>query len=71
MAVYITERQWHSSQKIRRHADGRIELSMVTTGRKELIRWILSWMPDVKVLQSESLHDRIVEKLRAGLGNQE
>ena len=44
---------------------------MVTTGRKELIRWILSWMPDVKVLEPSSLHDRIVEKLRAGLGNQE
>jgi hypothetical protein len=23
---------------------------METTGRKELVRWILSWMPDVKVL---------------------
>ena len=67
VAVYITERQWHPSQKIRRHADGRIELSMVTTGRKELIRWILSWLPDVKVLQPKRLHERIVVKLREGL----
>lgn len=30
--------------------DGRIELRLETTGRKELIRWVLSWMPDLKVL---------------------
>jgi proteasome accessory factor B len=71
VAVYITERQWHPSQAIRRHADGRIELSMVTTGRKELIRWILSWMPDVKVLAPKSLRERIVEKLHTGLHGQE
>ena len=40
---------------------------METTGRKELVRWILSWMPDVKVLTPKSLRDRIVEKLQDGL----
>jgi hypothetical protein len=30
---------------------------METTGRKELVRWILSWMPDVKVLAPKSLRD--------------
>jgi predicted DNA-binding transcriptional regulator YafY len=44
---------------------------MVTTGRKELIRWILSWMPDVKVLAPKSLRERIVEKLHTGLHGQE
>jgi len=47
--------------------DGRVEMRLETTGRKELIRWVLSWMPDVKVLASKSLHDRIAEKLRDGL----
>jgi len=40
-------------------------------GRKELIRWVLSWMPDVRVLAPKSLHERIVEKLRDGLRAQE
>lgn len=71
LAVYITERQWHPTQEFRTHADGRIEMRMETTGRKELIRWVLSWMPDVKVLAPKSLHGRIVEKLRDGLRAQE
>ena len=41
------------------------------TGRKELVRWILSWMPDAKVLAPESLRDRIAEKLRDGLRQQQ
>ena len=67
LAVYITERQWHPSQEFLAHPDGRIEMRLETTGRKELVRWILSWMPDVKVLEPKTLRDRIVEKLRSGL----
>ncbi len=67
LAVYITERQWHPSQKFLARADGRVEMRLETTGRKELVRWVLSWMPDVKVLAPKSLRDRIAEKLRDGL----
>ncbi len=45
-------------------------MHLETTGRKELVRWILSWMPDVKVLAPKSLRERIVEKLQDGLGAQ-
>ena len=41
-----------------------------TTGRKQVIRLVLSWMPDVKVLAPKSLLDRICEKLEAGLRSQ-
>lgn len=67
LAVYITERQWHPSQEFRPRPDGRVEMRLETTGRKELVRWVLSWMPDVKVLAPKSLRDRIAEKLRDGL----
>ena len=65
--MYITERQWNLSQTFRVRADGRIEMRLETTGRKELVRWVLSWMPDVKVLAPKSLRDRIAEILQAGL----
>ena len=71
LAVYITERQWHPTQEFRARADGRIEMCLETTGRKELIRWILSWMPDVKVLAPEALRERIMDKLLGGLRAQE
>jgi hypothetical protein len=50
LAVYITERQWHPSQEFRARMEGRVEMRLETTGRKELVRWVLSWMPDVRVL---------------------
>ncbi len=71
LAVYITERQWHPSQEFLARADGCVEMRMETTGRKELVRWVLSWMPDVKVLAPKSLRDRIVDKLRDGLRAQQ
>lgn len=43
LAVYITERQWHTSQEFRTRRDGRVEMRLETTGRKELVRWVLSW----------------------------
>ena len=70
LAVYITERPWHPSQEFRTRPDGRIEMRLETTGRKELVRWILSWMPDVNVLAPASLRARVVEKLRDGLKTQ-
>ena len=63
LAVYISERQWHPSQTLKKRPDGRVELRMETTGRKELVRWVLSWMPDVRVLTPKSLRDRITLKL--------
>ena len=39
--------------------DGRVEMRFETTGRKQVIRWILSWMPDVKVLAPKSLRDGV------------
>ena len=51
--------------------DGRVEMRMETTGRKELVRWVLSWMPDVRVLAPKSFRDRIMKKLRDGLRAQE
>ena len=44
-----------------------VELRMETTGRKELVRWVLSWMPEVRVLAPKSLRDRIALKLEEGL----
>ena len=70
LAVYIMEREWHPSQAFTERPDGRVEMCLETTGRKELIRWVLSWMPDVRVLSPKSLRERIEQKLRDGLARQ-
>ena len=48
--------------------NGGLELRMQTSGWKELVRLILSWQPDVKVLAPRRLRDRVEEKMRIALG---
>jgi len=67
IATYIAERVWHPTQVLSTRPDGSLDLRLVTRGWKELVRWILSWQPDVKVLSPASLRERVNEKLRQGL----
>lgn len=67
VATYIAERAWHPSQQIKRRRDGCIDLYMKTRGWKELVRWVLSWQPDVEVVRPTSLRARVREKMQAGL----
>ena len=39
----------------------------VAAGWKELVRWILSWQPDVRVLAPAALRKRVIEKVRQAL----
>ena len=68
IATYIKEREWHPTQKIVNKRDGSIELSFETAGWKDLVRWILSWQPDVQVIAPTRLRERIELKMRQALG---
>jgi predicted DNA-binding transcriptional regulator YafY len=71
VATYVRERVWHPSQHLRERRDGRLEIRLETSGRKELTRWILSWMPHVKVLAPRQLRERVKQRLvqaLAGVG---
>lgn len=68
VAAYIRERVWHSTQRIVDKRDGAVEMSLETGGWNEMVRWILSWQPDVKVLSPKRLRERVREKMRQGLG---
>jgi hypothetical protein len=46
---------------------GALEFRLQTSSRKELTRWILSWMPHVKVLAPRQLRDRMLQWMRQGL----
>ena len=67
VATYIRERTRHSSQQLRQRRDGTVELRIQTSSRKELTRWILSWMPHVRVLAPRQLQERVRERMREGL----
>jgi predicted DNA-binding transcriptional regulator YafY len=68
VATFIRERIWHPSQMLRQRRDGSLEMRIETSGHKELVRWVLSWRPDVEVLAPPSLRERVQQKLRTALG---
>jgi proteasome accessory factor B len=63
----IREGVWHTSQALRQRRDGALEFRLQTSSRKELTRWILSWMPHVEVLAPRQLRDRVRQRMRQGL----
>jgi predicted DNA-binding transcriptional regulator YafY len=67
VAVYVGERVWHPSQRLRQRRDGGLEMRLEISGRKELTRWILSWVPHVRVLAPRQLRERVQERMRQGL----
>ena len=60
-ARLVAERQWHKSQKLRKHADGSAELSMQVGLAPDLESWILGWGGHAEVLEPEALRAKIME----------
>jgi proteasome accessory factor B len=67
VGTYIRERVWHASQELRQRRDGTLELHLQTSSRKELTRWILSWMPHVTVIAPLELRERVLKRMRQAL----
>lgn len=60
----IRGRQWSATQSIEEHTDGSIVLSMKTSGRDDVISWILSFGAQAEVLEPPELRNGVVEKAR-------
>jgi predicted DNA-binding transcriptional regulator YafY len=60
----VSERQWHSSQKIKLLPDGGAEMRLELGSLQEVERWILSWGKRATVLEPPELIERIRETLR-------
>jgi len=58
-ARLVAERQWHPSQKIKRLAEGEIELSMTLASLEEVERWVLSWGAHARVIEPSALKNLV------------
>jgi len=67
-APYIKERIWPESSTIDDQADGSIILTLNTSGRWDVKRWVLSYGAEARVLEPEDLRDQIVKELEAACG---
>jgi predicted DNA-binding transcriptional regulator YafY len=64
LAKVIGERIWHPSQKIRKAADGSVEMSLAVSDTKELRNWIMSWGPRAEVLAPLTLRETVAKLAR-------
>ncbi len=67
VAHLIRERIWHPSQQIEKTADGGLILSFAASGEKEILSWVYSFIPHVRVLGPESLRQKFVDGLTRSL----
>jgi len=70
-APYVRERTWHPKQKLVMRASGEADLSFPATHLFEVVRWVLSWGPGVKVLAPPALVNAVQEQIKATLAQYE
>ncbi len=63
----IRERVWHPSQKLVEEQDGTLTLTFEASGEREILAWLYSYLPHVKVLEPAGLKTLFYEGLRNAL----
>jgi predicted DNA-binding transcriptional regulator YafY len=63
-SAWVKDRQWHPSQKISAHKDGRLTMTLRVADTRELLGWILHFGNGVRVIRPESLRDQVREEVR-------
>lgn len=67
VAPYIRERIWHPEQEIVEHEDGSLLLRFSASGDREILSWLYSFIPHVKIIGPESLRDEFIRSLSSCL----
>lgn len=70
IAHLIRERVWHPQQQLEKCTDGSLVLRFDAAGDKEILAWIYSFIPYVRVLGPESLRQQFIAGLTRGLDYQ-
>jgi predicted DNA-binding transcriptional regulator YafY len=66
-ARWVGEKIWHESQKITKLPDRSLEIAFRIAGLDEIKRWVLSFGPDVLVLEQERLKELVRKDLSRNL----
>lgn len=71
VAARVNEATWHPSQRVSYQPDGSLLWRATVSGSLEIRLWILSWGPDVEVLEPPTLRQEIAATLRQTLARYE
>jgi len=66
-ANYVRERQWSKDDRLEDATDGSVTLNFTAQSELEVIKWILGFGADSKLLAPESLRQRVKEELQQAL----
>jgi proteasome accessory factor B len=66
---YIQEKEWHSSQKIKKMKDGSIVMELSLNSLAEIFVWVLALGADCKVLEPKELREMVVEEMKKAVQN--
>jgi predicted DNA-binding transcriptional regulator YafY len=67
VAHWMTEEQWHHSQRVEWLPDGRLRFSLTLPVTPDFTRWVLSYGGAVEVVRPEKLREHVQEHARAVL----
>jgi predicted DNA-binding transcriptional regulator YafY len=63
-SLYVQEKKWHPTQKIKFNRDKSINLSFTVNSLREVIRWILSMGSDAEVIKPKLLKNEMIEEIK-------
>jgi predicted DNA-binding transcriptional regulator YafY len=63
----IVNRRWSATQSLQHHPDGSVTLRMSTSGKDDVLRWVLSFGEDAEVIRPKDMREAIVAKATATL----
>ncbi|MFO7578510.1 MAG: WYL domain-containing protein [Pelovirga sp.] len=69
IAHLVAERIWHPQQRIEEQPDGSLVLRFRASGDKELLAWLYSFVPHVRIVAPAALRHQFIEGLQSALQN--
>ena len=67
VAHLIRERIWHPRQKLQERPDGSLTMRFRASGDAEILAWLYSFIPHVRVIEPAELREKFLSGLRQGL----
>jgi len=55
----VRNRRWSATQEIEEHDDGSLTLTIETSGRDDVVRWVLSFGSEAELLEPVELRDEL------------
>lgn len=59
----VRNRRWSATQEIEEHEDGSLTLTMETSGRDDVVRWVLSFGPDAELVEPTELRTQLRDRI--------